>query len=107
MLVWNGIKRLPMARPQTLSRLRELHDELVAINEELASRGDVELQVIEVLGQLVTDVNVLCDKYEKSGEHSPDSVEHLALADRIKCLESSHPRFSKFLSQITEVLRWI
>jgi hypothetical protein len=96
-----------MTRPETLSCLRQLHDELAAINEELASHGDVDCQIIELLGELVTDINVLCDRHEKSVEHNPNSPEHLALADRIERLASNHPRITKFLMRMTEVLRQI
>jgi Domain of unknown function (DUF4404) len=96
-----------MTRPETLTRLRELHGELVAVNEELESDGDVDKQTIEALGQLVTDVNILCDKYEDPDQHDSTSPEHLALTDRIKRFESSHPRIVRFLSQMTDILAMI
>jgi Domain of unknown function (DUF4404) len=93
-----------MTKPETLARLRELHEELVAINTEIASDDAVDPQTADALGQLVTDVNVLRNKYENSGVHPANSPEHLALADRVRQFESSHPQVVRFLSQMTDIL---
>lgn len=96
-----------MSKPETLTKLRELHDELTKINEGLAAADDIDETTIDALGQMMTDVSMLFDTFEESGQSGTDLPVHEALVDRIKGFESDHPRIARFLSQLTDILAMI
>ena len=94
-----------MSNPELLVRLRSLHDDLVGMNGELTSADEVDTDTIEALGQLVTDVGGLVDRANATQDaaHDADPETH-AVLDRIMQFESTHPRVTQFLSQVTDVL---
>ena len=44
-----------MANTELLMRLRELHEELSSINDDLKAAEQVDEETVDALGQLVTD----------------------------------------------------
>lgn len=98
------IRRGFMSNAEVLIKLRDLHEELSAMNEDLKSVNDVDDETIEALGQLVTDVSVLVDQAKATTDQEVDALEGKDLLDRIIEFESEHPRVTKFLSQVTDVL---
>jgi hypothetical protein len=73
-----------MTKPETLAQLRKLHEELVAINNEIAYDDAVDPQTDNAFGKLVAHISVLRNTYENFGVHSADSPGHLALVDRVR-----------------------
>ena len=99
-----------MTNTQLLVRLRDLHEELAIINEDLKSAEKVDEATVEALGQLVTDVGGLVDKANQIVEpvaELEDEAESGDLMDRIKQLEDAHPRVTRFLSQVTDLIAMI
>ena len=94
-----------MTNTQLLVRLRDLHHELAFINEDLMSVEKVDDGTVDALGQLVSDVGLLVDRANKIAGAS-DS-EHGDLLDRVKQFENEHPRVTRFLSQVTDLIAMI
>lgn len=94
-----------MANPELLIKLRELHDILVGINDDLKPSERVDDSTIDALGQLVTDLGELADKMATFDEE-PDH-EHRALVDRINTFDARHPRVTQFLNQLADALSMI
>lgn len=100
-----------MANNQLLIRLRDLHEELSAINIDLKSAEQVDDQTIDALGQLVTDASALVDQAKAlpsdSSENDIIKEEHQDLVDRIIKFENQHPRVTEFLTQMNDFLAMI
>lgn len=92
-----------MPKTELLVRLRELHEELSSINDDLRSADQVDEESIDALGQLVTDVSGLVDQAREVNSIE-DSAGHHDLLDRISQFETQHPRVTGFLSQVTDLL---
>lgn len=98
-----------MTNTQLLVRLRDLHEELAVINEDLMSVEKVDEGTVDALGQLVTDVGKLVDRANKIAgavDEAADS-EHGDILDRVRQFESEHPRVTRFLSQVTDLIAMI
>ena len=93
-----------MPNTELLIKLRELHEELSSINDDLKSAEQVDEESIDALGQLVTDVSGLVDQAREINLHDENMSEHRDLLDRISQFESHHPRVTGFLSQVTDLL---
>ena len=97
-----------MANPELLVKLRELHDVLVGINDDLRPSERVDEQTIDALGQLVTDLGELADRIAIPGDEAPmPEQEHRELIDRINAFEARHPRVTQFLNQLADALTMI
>ena len=92
-----------MTNTDLLIRLRELHEELSTMNDDLTSSEPVDEETIDALGQLITDVNVLVDQARENNSIG-DEEHHGDVLDRISRFESHHPRVTSFLSQVTDIL---
>ena len=98
-----------MTKTQLLVRLRDLHEELAVINEDLKSVEKVDEGTVDALGQLVTDVGMLVDRANKIAgdvDEAADS-EHGDILDRVRQFEDEHPRVTRFLSQVTDLIAMI
>ena len=93
-----------MTNTELLVRIRDLHEELSAINDNLKAVDYVDEETIDALGQLVTETCELVDQAKEANEVNSAVPEHHALLERIQQFESEHPRVTRFLSQITDVL---
>ena len=93
-----------MPNTELLVRLRELHEELSSINDDLKVAEQVDDESIDALGQLVTDVSDLVDQAHEINLPDESTAEHHDLLDRISQFETQHPRVTGFLSQITDLL---
>ena len=93
-----------MPNTELLVRLRDLHEELSSINDDLKSADQVDEDSIDALGQLVTDVSNLVDQAREINVDEDENPEHHDLLDRISKFETQHPRVSGFLSQVTDLL---
>ena len=95
-----------MSNVELLYKLRNLHEELSFINDDLESVKQVDEETIDALGQLVTDVSQLIDRAKESASQAeePDLGERHDLLDQIMKFETDHPRVTRFLSQVTDVL---
>jgi predicted nuclease with TOPRIM domain len=93
-----------MPKTELLVRLRELHEELSSINDDLKSAEQVDEASIDALGQLVTDVSELVDQAREVNSPEVAVAEHHDLVDRISQFETHHPRVTGFLSQVTDLL---
>ena len=97
-----------MAKTDLLIRLRELHEELSSINDDLNSAEQVDEATIDALGQLVTDVGGLVDHAKEVTEEAiEEPQESHELVERIMKFETEHPRVTGFLSQVTDLLAMI
>lgn len=93
-----------MSTTELLMRLRDLHEELAVINDDLKDADSVDEQTIDALGQLVTDVSQLVDRTKDVLEAENNETEHHDLLDQVMRFETEHPRVIKFLSQMTDLL---
>ncbi len=96
-----------MANAELLIRLRDLHEELSAINDDMKYEDSVDTETIDALGQLVTDVGGLVDQAKSVTEEdgvSEELGERHEVLDRVMKFESKHPRVVNFLSQVTDLL---
>ena len=93
-----------MPNTELLMRLRELHEELSAINDDLKSAEQVDDQTIDALGQLVTDASGLVDRAHAVQDTETDVEENHELLDQIMKFETQHPRVVRFLSELTDLL---
>lgn len=89
---------------EVLQRLRELHDELLSINEKLGGSDQVDEPTIDALGQLITDVSGIIDNARGVQDADPDGPARNELMQRITRLESDHPKVTSFLAQIVDLL---
>lgn len=92
-----------MTNTDLLIRLRDLHEELSTMNDDLSSPEAVDEETIDALGQLITDVNVLVDQARETNRVQ-DEAQHNDVLDRITRFETHHPRVTTFLSQVTDIL---
>ena len=65
-------------------KLRELHDELVGLNDNLKPSERVDEQTIDALGQLVTDLGDLVENLKESGAPDEYREQKDDLAKRIE-----------------------
>ena len=94
-----------MPNTQLLVRLRDLHEELASINNDLDTKEEVDEDTIDALGQLVTDMGALVDRAKESiPVDVPPLHENHILLDRVMKFDSKHPRVVDFLSQTTDLL---
>lgn len=93
-----------MANTELLVRLRDLHEELSAINIDLEPGEHVDAATIDALGELVTDVADLVDQAKSKMAKEKIRNEHKTLTDRIVDFDRVHPRVTRFLSQMTDLL---
>jgi hypothetical protein len=96
-----------MSNTELLIRLRDLHEELVLINSELQSSGQVDEDTIDALGQLVSDASQLIDRIRDGGEPEEQASDHQDLLDKIQKFDSEHPGVKRFLHQMTDLLTMI
>ena len=89
-----------MPNTKHLMKLRELHDHLSTITDDLSAANEIDEKTVEGLGQLVTDVSDLVDQAKETNDLSrrPD------LLESIRQFESDHPRVKRFLTQMTDFL---
>jgi hypothetical protein len=92
-----------MTNTDLLIRLRELHEELSTMNDDVSSSEPVDEETIDALGQLITDVNVLVDQARENNTID-DETHQTDVLDRISRFETQHPRVTSFLSQVTDIL---
>ncbi len=94
-----------MSNTELLVRLRDLHEELAGINEDIKTNHQIDDETIDALGQLVTDVGSLADRSKELKESEEvQTDEHTDLRDRVLKFDADHPRVADFLSQLSEVL---
>lgn len=93
-----------MSNSEILSKLRELHEQLIGINEDLRAADEVDEATVEALGALVSDVTVLVDRTrELESDQEGDSLRE-ELLDRVTQFECQHPSITRFLSEVGDVL---
>ena len=93
-----------MSQSEILLRLRELHEKLSGMNDDLEQTEQVDEETIDALGLLVTDISTLVDRAHEKVQEQPDLEDHHQLLDRIMKFETEHPQVTSFLSQVTDVL---
>lgn len=96
-----------MPNTELLMRLRELHEELSAINDDLKTAEQVDDATVDALGQLVTDAGGLVDQAKATNlpeVTNKDVSENHELLDQVMKFETQHPRVIRFLSQLTDLL---
>jgi hypothetical protein len=95
-----------MSNTEVLIKLRDLHEELVVINDDLKTTDPVDEDTVDALGQLVTDVVALLDRTKEVPAAQPID-EKYELLDRVMKFKSDHPRVHRMLSQVSDVLLMI
>lgn len=94
-----------MANQELLVRIRDLHEELAGINDDLNLAEQVDDETIDALGQIVTDVGELVDRKNEAVEMDETAeTEPNDILERVHEFEAAHPRVSSFLAQITDLL---
>lgn len=89
-----------MTKADLLIKLRDLHEELSTINDDLQNEEKVDEETIDALGEIVTDVSRLVDVAKENAGLSDDEE----VLDRILQFQSDHPNVTRFLSQVTDML---
>jgi hypothetical protein len=94
-----------MSKTEILAKLRNLHEELAAINDDCKLSEQVDEQTIDALGQLITDAGAILDKYQDnfSTEVQTDPIGQ-DLVERVQTFESKHPLVGRFLNQVSDLL---
>lgn len=93
-----------MSKNELLIRLRELHEELESINEDLQGDEPVDDQTIDQLGEMVSEMSEIVDLSRVGSQHSSVSRKHCELLNRIQEFDNGHPRVIHFLSQLAHLL---
>lgn len=93
-----------MPNAELLMRLRELHEVLSAINDDLKAAEQVDEQTVEALGQLVTDAGGLVDQAKAANNPKDVVSNNHELLNQVMKFETEHPRVIRFLSQLTDLL---
>lgn len=95
-----------MSNTELLMRLRQLHEELSAINLGQEKTELVDEETVDALGDLVSDASQLIDKVKASEleEFEPLGEEHSLLTERLLEFDQQHPRVREFLTQMTDLL---
>jgi hypothetical protein len=96
-----------MTKTQLLVRLRDLHNELLSINDGLNPSDLIDEETIDSLGRIVSEVSELVDQANVAQaveDSSPPVLENHDVVDRIVTFETQHPRVARFLSQVTDLL---
>lgn len=95
-----------MSNTELLVRLRQLHEELSAINLGQEKANLVDEETVDALGDLVSDASQLIDKVKASelAESLPLGEEHNLLTERLLEFDQQHPRVREFLTQMTDLL---
>ncbi|MFT7630189.1 MAG: hypothetical protein ACI87E_001195 [Mariniblastus sp.] len=93
-----------MSKTELLIRLRDLHEDLSGINIDLDSKEQIDEDTIDALGQLATDVGGLIDQAKDLVENDSSDEAHQDLLDRVASFDTQHPKVTRFLSQMTDLL---
>jgi hypothetical protein len=96
-----------MSKSEILAKLRNLHEELNAINDNCKMSEQVDEETIDALGQLITDAVDMLDHPQMAEVPKGDDqhlFDHGLLKDRIEQFETDHPHVTRFLSQFTDLL---
>jgi len=96
-----------MSKTEILAKLRSLHEELNAINDDCKASEQVDDDTIDALGQLITDAVDMLDHPPGEDLPSADShpeLDHNILKSRIEQFETEHPHVTRFLSQFSDLL---
>lgn len=96
-----------MSNTELLVRLRDLHEELSAINTDCDPEHQVDEATVHALGQLVSDASELIDKVksvEPADSMEPLKTEHSYLMQQIMEFDQAHPEVRNFLTQMTDLL---
>lgn len=97
-----------MSNTELLVHLRQLHEELSAINLGQESADQVDEETVDALGDLVSDASQLIDRVKASEMEGPEGTpleeEHNLLAERLLEFDQQHPRVRQFLTQMTDLL---
>jgi hypothetical protein len=94
-----------MTKTEILVKLRNLHEELAAINENCKLSEQVDGATIDALGQIITDAGAILDRYQNgSGSGSSIGNEGETLLERVRSFECEHPLVGRFLNQVSDLL---
>ncbi len=89
---------------ELLKKLRALNEDLTSINEDLDSAEPIDSSTIDALSHLIDDITERVERANVPKQASADTGEHGDLNDRIVQFETDHPRVTRFLSQLTDML---
>lgn len=96
-----------MPNPKLLLKLRDLHEELLAIHDDVRTLASLDEATVERLGQLVTDACDLVDQADRPVNDSSASATRktlLATMAELEAAQSANPRIQQFLAQISEIV---
>lgn len=93
-----------MSKTEILVKLRNLHEELAAINDDCKISEQVDEATIDALGQLITDAGSILDRYQSNLHADIDENATQDLAERVRNFESRHPLVGRFLTQVSDLL---
>lgn len=93
-----------MSHTEILRRLRQLHEELVDINDNLRGQTEVDELTVNALGDLVTDINLLLDQARESKQAPEELPIYEQIVNRLQTFETQHPRVSEFVFQLGDLL---
>lgn len=87
-----------------LNKLRELHEQLAEINNDLDHVEQIDSETLKVLEEMVAEAGQIVDQAKVETELQADSSQPRDLSARIEQFETRHPRVTSFLSQLTDLL---
>jgi hypothetical protein len=93
-----------MTKNEILVKLRNLHEELAAINDDCKTSEQVDEATIDALGQLITDAGLIVDRYQSNVHPTINEDASQDLAERVRNFEARHPLVGRFLNQVSDLL---
>ncbi len=93
-----------MPNTELLVKLRELHEQLAAINNDLGQVDQIDDATVNALEEMVAEVGQIVDQAKVAAQPQDDLSKPRDLNDRIEQFETRHPRVTSFLSQLTDLL---
>jgi hypothetical protein len=93
-----------MSKTEILVKLRSLHEDLAAINDNRKLAEQVDEQTIDALGQLITDIGLILDRKQTEKTQEVTAFSEHDLVERVQNFESKHPLVGRFLTQVSDLL---
>lgn len=93
-----------MPNTALLNKLRELHEQLAEINNDLGHVDQIDDETLNALEEMVAEAGQIVDQANVLIQPQDDSAKPHDLNARIEQFETRHPRVTSFLSQLTDLL---
>lgn len=93
-----------MPNTALLNKLRELHEQLAEINNDLGDIEQIDDETLNALEAMVAEAGQIVDQAKVATQPLGEMEQPFDLNARIEQFETRHPRVTSFLSQLTDLL---